>query len=140
MTMDTESAVARRLVQLFQPLGLTQVHLAARVTADWHGLIRTQPEMIASLTLVCPTGLEASPLRSLATRLFMLTGDQGAPAEAVHQAMADLPEATLATLHNYFAHPRADILSGRCSKGVDLLLSSKVVEAEKPQRERVAAW
>jgi hypothetical protein len=99
MTMDTESAVARRLVQLFQHLGLTQVHLAARVTADWHGLISTQPEMIASLTLVCPTGLEASPLRSLATRLFMLTGDQGAPAEAVHKAMADLPEATLATLH-----------------------------------------
>src|SRR2546429_2959277 len=75
MTMDTESVVARRLVQLCQHLGLTQVHLAARVTDDWHGLISTQPEMIASLSLVCPTGLEASPLRSLATRLFMLTGD-----------------------------------------------------------------
>jgi len=30
--------------------------------------------------------------------------------------------------------------SGRCSKGIDLLLSSKVVEVEKPQRERVASW
>ena len=116
MTIDAESAVARRLVQLFEHLGLTQVHLAARVTADWQSLIRTQPEMIASLTLVCPTGLEASPLRSLAARLLLLTGDQGAPAEAVHTAMADLPEATLATLDNYFAHPRADILRDRADE------------------------
>ena len=116
MTMDAESAVARRLVQLFEHLGLAQVHIAARVTADWHGLISTQPERIASLMLVCPTGIEAGPLRSLAARLLMLTGDQGAPAEAVHKAMADLPEATLATLHNYFAHPRADILTDRADE------------------------
>jgi|RhiMetdeSRZDD1v2_1073273.scaffolds.fasta_scaffold204633_3 hypothetical protein len=28
----------------------------------------------------------------------------------------------------------------RCSKGVDLLLLSKVAETEKPQRARVASW
>src|SRR6266849_10555398 len=32
------------------------------------------------------------------------------------------------------------ITTGRCSKGVELLLSSQVGGAEKPQRERVAAW
>jgi len=72
--------------------------------------------MIASLTLVSPTGLEASPLGTLGSRLLMLTGDQGAPAEAVQKAMADLPEATLVTLHNYFGHPRADILADRADE------------------------
>ena len=116
MTLDAESSVAERLGQLFRHLGLEQVHIAARVTADWHGLVNAQPEMIASLTLVSPTGLEASPLGALGSRLLMLTGDQGAPAEAVQKAMADLPEATLVTLHNYFGHPRADILTDRADE------------------------
>ncbi len=113
MTTDAESAVDRRLVQLFQHLGLEQVHIAARVTADWHGLAATHPETIASLTLVCPTGLEATPLVALASRVLVLTGDQGAPAEAIRKAMAALPEATLIILHDYFSHTRADLLTDR---------------------------
>ncbi len=113
MATDAASAVAGRLVELFRHLGLERVHLAARVTADWHGLATTHPEACASLTLICPTGLDASPLGALATRLLMLTGDQGSPAEAIRKTMADLPEATLVTLHNYFGHPRADILADR---------------------------
>src|SRR3989475_10981268 len=113
MTTDAESAVDRRLVQLFQHLGLEQVHIAARVTADWHGLAATHPETIASLTLVCPTGLEATPLVTLASRVLVLTGDQGAPAEAIRKAMAALPEATLIILHDYFSHTRADLLTDR---------------------------
>ncbi len=97
MVTDAESSVDRRLVQLFRHLGLEQVHIAARVTADWHGLAATHPETIASLTLVCPTGLEATPLVALASRVLVLTGDQGAPAEAIRKAMAALPEATLIT-------------------------------------------
>lgn len=113
MATDTESAVDRRLVQLLRHLGLEQVHIAARVTADWHGLATTHPETIASLTLVCPTGLEATPLGALASRVLVLTGDQGAPAEAIRKAMAALPEATVIILHNYYGHPRADLLTDR---------------------------
>jgi hypothetical protein len=36
--------------------------------------------------------------------------------------------------------PNEKFIGGRCSKGVDLLLLSKVAETEKPQRERVASW
>jgi hypothetical protein len=57
MTLDAEGSVAGRLGQLFRHLGLEQVHIAARVTADWHGLVSAQPEMIASLTLVSPLAL-----------------------------------------------------------------------------------
>lgn len=113
MPMDAERSVEERLVQLFQHLGLDRVHVAARVTADWRGLATAHPETIASLTLVCPTGLEAAPLVALASRLLLLTGDQGAPAEAIQRVLTALPEATRITLQDYFGHPRADILTDR---------------------------
>src|SRR6266705_625563 len=113
MATDAESSVDRRLVQLFRHLGLEQVQIAARVTADWHGLAATHPETVVSLTLVCPTGLEATPLVALASRVLVLTGDQGAPAEAIRKTMASLPEATLIILHDYFSHTRADLLTDR---------------------------
>ena len=84
-------------MRLFRQLGLDRVHLAARVAADWRGLATTHPETIASLTLVCPTGLDATPLGALTSRVLVLTGDQGTPAEAISKAMPAHPEASIIT-------------------------------------------
>lgn len=100
-------------MQLFRQLGLDRVHLAARVAADWRGLATTHPETIASLTLVCPTGLDATPLGALTSRVLVLTGDQGTPAEAISKAMTAHPEASIITLNDYYGHPRADLLTDR---------------------------
>ena len=100
-------------MQLFRRLGLDRVHLAARVTADWRDLATTRPETIASLTLVCPTGLDATPLGALTSRVLVLTGDQGTPAEAISKAMAAHSEASIITLSDYYGHPRADLLADR---------------------------
>src|SRR5438128_349376 len=108
-----KSSVDERLVRLFRQLGLDRVHLAARVAADWRGLATTHPETIASLTLVCPTGLDATPLGALTSRVLVLTGDQGTPAEAISKAMAAHPEASIITLNDYYGHPRADLLTDR---------------------------
>jgi 2-polyprenyl-3-methyl-5-hydroxy-6-metoxy-1,4-benzoquinol methylase len=108
-----KSSVDERLVQLFRQLGLDRVHLAARVAADWRGLATTRPETIASLTLVCPTGLDATPLGALTSRVLVLTGDQGTPAEAISKAMPAHPEASIITLNDYYGHPRADVLTDR---------------------------
>src|SRR5207253_435706 len=114
VTLERVSALRRsvveRLVQLFRQLGLDRVHLAARVTADWRGLATTRPETIASLTLVCPTGLDATPLGALTSRVLVLTGDQGTPAEAISKAMPAHPEASIITLNDYYGHPRADLV------------------------------
>jgi 2-polyprenyl-3-methyl-5-hydroxy-6-metoxy-1,4-benzoquinol methylase len=83
------------------------------VTADWRGLATTRPETIASLTLVCPTGLDATPLGALTSRVLVLTGDQGTPAEAISKAMPAHPEASIITLNDYYGHPRADLLTDR---------------------------
>src|SRR2546426_11929776 len=113
MTTDAKSPVDQRLVQLFRHVGLDRTHIAARVTAGWRGLAATWPETIASLTLVCPTGLDATPLGALASRVLVLTGDQGTPAEAISKAMAAHPEASIITLNDYYGHPRADLLTDR---------------------------
>jgi SAM-dependent methyltransferase len=65
------------------------------------------------LTLLCPSELEPGPLGALASQLLVVRGDQGQPAEVVQRAVAVLPRATLITLHDYFGHPRADILTDR---------------------------
>jgi 2-polyprenyl-3-methyl-5-hydroxy-6-metoxy-1,4-benzoquinol methylase len=83
------------------------------VTADWRDLATTRPETIASLTLVCPTGLDATPLGALTSRVLVLTGDQGTPAEAISKAMPAHPEASIITLNDYYGHPRADLLTDR---------------------------
>src|SRR5437667_4573513 len=108
-----KSSVDERLVRLFRQLGLDRVHLAARVAADWRGLATTHPETIASLTLVCPTGLDATPLGALTSRVLVLTADQGTPAEAISKAMPAHPEASIITLNDYYSHPRADLLTDR---------------------------
>ncbi len=66
-----------------------------------------------SLTLVCPFGLDPNPLPALGSRLLVFSGDRGPPAEALRRIMANLSEATLATLHDYFSPVWADVIADR---------------------------
>jgi hypothetical protein len=77
MTTDLPLAVEQRLTHLLQHLGLAQAHWAARTTGDWHGLVTTHPDRIASLTPVCPSAMDPPALRSLAARCLLVSGDHG---------------------------------------------------------------
>ena len=123
MIATPELSVAQRLTQLLQHLNLSRTHVAARLPADWGGLAATHPETITSLTLVCPTAIAPEVLLPLASRLLVITGDQGEPAEAVRGALTALPGATPVTLSNYFGHPRADILAERTTEIETALLA-----------------
>jgi hypothetical protein len=68
---------------------------------------------LASLTLLCPFYLDPSPLGPCASRLLLVTGDQGPPAALVQHAAAQLPGATLVTLPDYFSPPWADGITDR---------------------------
>jgi SAM-dependent methyltransferase len=111
MTADTAPPLAARLLQLLHRLGIQQAHFGGRLTGDWSGLANAHPEAIASLTLICPTDLLAQAVQPLSSRTLVFTGDQGAPAESVRRAAASAPDATVVTLHNYFGHPRADVVA-----------------------------
>jgi SAM-dependent methyltransferase len=113
MKEDRQIPVAERLVQLLHQFGIDRAHVAARLSADWSGLASAHPERIASLSLVCPGEVPPQVLPSLAARLLIFTGDQGAPAEMAGRAAEVATGATIVTLRDYFGHPRADLLVDR---------------------------
>ena len=100
MTTEVERPIEERIVQVLQHLGIAQAHVAARVPGDWQGIATTHPESIASLTLVCPQGMEPNILGPLASRLLVISGDQGRPAERARRVVMNLPEATLHILRD----------------------------------------
>ena len=103
MATESELPVEGRLYQLLQELGIPRAHFAARGIGDWNDFATIHSEHVSSLTLVCPRGIEPDTLRALAHRLLVLEGDQGQPAEITRRVMANLPEATLVTLDDYFS-------------------------------------
>lgn len=123
MMTETEPPIAARLIQLMRHLGLERAHVAGRLTGDWSGLAISHPETIASLTLVCPTDIQASALSHLASRLLVFTGDQGRPAEAVQRAATVQPGASIITLPGYFGHPRADVVADHIGAIGDAMLA-----------------
>ena len=111
---EVECPVEERLVQLFQHLGIARAHIAARGGGDWGGLATRHPACIASLTLICPRGMDTGALTTLAPRLLVFAGDQGRPDALVRQNVAPLQEATLITLRDYISPTiYADVVADR---------------------------
>ena len=61
MAAEAELPVEERILQLLRHLGIQQAHFAASTPADWEGLVTAHPEVISSLTLVCPRSLAGNP-------------------------------------------------------------------------------
>jgi len=109
-----ELPVEERLLQLLQHLGIARSHFAARGGGDWGGLAARHPGCIASLTLICPRGMDPSPLGTLAPRLLVLAGDQGRPDELVRHVVGNLQGATLIALRDYVSPTiYADVVADR---------------------------
>lgn len=113
MATQATYPVEERIVQLLRHLGIEQAHFAASMSRDWGGLVTTYPDIVSSLTLVCPMGVNLDALRANTPRLLVVTGDQGRPAQETRQIVGDLPGATLSTLPNYFSPPWADVIADR---------------------------
>ena len=101
MVAETDVPVAERIVQVLQHLHIEQAHIASRVVGDWHGLLTVSPERMTSLTLVCPPGMDPAPLQALASRLLVITGDQGRSTDNIRRMLSSFPEARLVTLQGY---------------------------------------
>jgi hypothetical protein len=67
MATDLELPIEERIMQVLQHLSIAPAHIAARVPGDWLGLAAKHPEAVASLTLVCPQGMEPDLLSPLAS-------------------------------------------------------------------------
>ena len=110
---ESDLSVEERLVLLLQHLGIQRAHFAARVTRDWNGFVTTHLESVSSLTLVCPQPFDSHVPGRLASRLLVLTGDQGRPAELVRRATTSLTGANFHTLNDYPVFPWSDPAADR---------------------------
>ena len=62
-------------------LGIERAHFAACMPRDWQGLVANHPEVVASLTLICPMGINARLLAASSVPVLCITGDQGRQAQ-----------------------------------------------------------
>jgi ubiquinone/menaquinone biosynthesis C-methylase UbiE len=114
--MATEVALptAERIFEVVRQLGLERAHFAGREFQEFDGLVRAHPEIIASLTLVCPPRtLNPETLRPLSSRLVCFYGGKGPNAATVRDSMATLPEATRHCLEDYLDVNWADVVADR---------------------------
>jgi hypothetical protein len=113
MAGTTALPLEERLVHLFHHLGVEQAHVAARDAADWQGLVTAYPDRLASLALICPLSLDPRVLQPLASRLLVVTGDEGPAAARVRHLLTDLPGATALILREYMSLGWSDVTAER---------------------------
>src|SRR5262249_10481498 len=112
MATEPELRIEERIFHPLQHLGLKQAHFAARQFQEFDGLARVHPEIISSLTLVCPPRtLNADSLRALGDRLLCFYGGKGPNAPIVRESLASLPEAMRPCLQDYLDFNWEDIIA-----------------------------
>jgi ubiquinone/menaquinone biosynthesis C-methylase UbiE len=113
MTTPADQTVAERVSRLLRHLGIERAHFAASMPRDWEGLVTSYPDIVSSLTLVCPMGVNLEALRANQRRLLILTGDRGRSPEEARRTLAGLPTATWMCLRDYAGLPWSDTIADR---------------------------
>ena len=89
--IETDLSIEQEILSLLEHLGIEKAHFGARVPRDWQSLVKTHPEAVASLSLLCPRSVDPGALAILDSRLLVIAGDQGDDAGAVRRGMENLP-------------------------------------------------
>ena len=113
MESGVNLTVEQRILKVLHHLGIERAHFAASMPRDWAGLLTSHPDIVLSLILVAPWGFKLGALRLHASRLLVISGDQGRPAEEARRALQNLPAATWISLRDYFSPNWADIIADR---------------------------
>jgi len=116
--------VEERILQLLHHLGLEKAHFAAREFQEFDGLARAHPEILASLTLVCPPRtLKIDALQPLASRLLCFYGGKGPNAAIVEKSLAAMPDAARIRFENYLDVNWSDVVADHVDAIGDGLLN-----------------
>ena len=126
-------------MSLLDHLGIERAHFGARVPQDWQPLVKTHPEAVASLTLLCPRSVDPRALAILDSRLLVITGDQGDESGEVKRGIEQLPQATAVALNNYSPGNETDLVADRAQEIGDAMLDflGRVNEGRANQEPRV---
>ncbi len=113
MTTQANQAIEERIFQLLRHLSVERAHFAASMPRDWEGIVTAHPDIVSSLTLVCPMGVNLAALRVNPQPVLIVTGDRGRSAEEVRRSMGSLPAATWIGLRDHAGLPWSDTLADR---------------------------
>ncbi len=121
--IETSLSVDQEILNLLKHLGIGKAHFGARVPRDWQSLVKTHPEAVASLTLLCPRSVDVRALAILNSRLLVIVGDQGNEAMAARRGIKNLPQATAVALENYSLEEATDPGADRAQEIGDAMLA-----------------
>lgn len=113
MTQTTSAPLDQRLTQLMRHLGIKRSHFAACMPRDWEGLVQSERDKVATLTLICPMGINRQALGDDPLPLLIVAGDRGRAALAAHEDAAKIAGAIDLKLANYFSPSWADAVADR---------------------------
>ena len=113
MTNLTNTPLEDRLIELMRHLGIERAHFAACMPRDWVGLLGRYKNSVASLTLMCPMGIELETLRDGPPPVLVVTGDKGRGGLDAIRDTAKIAGARSLILENYFSPPWADPVRDR---------------------------
>lgn len=119
MSTAAELTVAQRLYQLYQHLGLKQAHVGAG-GSDWQTLANNYPELLTSLTLICPGTPNPENLQHLDDNLLVFTGASGDEAARELSLIKTVSNGSLTSLDN--VAPWSDILADNADSVLSTML------------------
>lgn len=90
-----------RILNVLEHLGIVKAHFAARVPSDIVGLIGSQTETVASLTMICPESLDRNTFSEIAGRLLIVSGDSSPTDHRIIDTARRLPDAQHVALEGY---------------------------------------
>ena len=113
MTNLANAPLEDRLIELMRHLGIERAHFAACMPRDWVGLLTRHKNTVASLTLMCPMGIELAPLVASPPPILIVTGDKGRGGLDAIRDAKKIAGARSLVLENYFSPPWADPIGDR---------------------------
>ncbi|MBV8406542.1 MAG: methyltransferase domain-containing protein [Alphaproteobacteria bacterium] len=108
-----ESALADRLLALWDHLGLGVAHVATQMPGDLADFVRASPSRLGGVVLCAPTRLDPAPFAEVADRLLMVCGSTGLTADVTAAGAKRLPDAKRIVLADYEAPGWADVMADR---------------------------
>jgi SAM-dependent methyltransferase len=85
------------------------------MSGDWGELVTKHPELVQSLTVICPHLNKGVPehLDAFPVPVLVISGDQGKPAERARSVAESFANGRLLTLEHYFSPMWADVIADR---------------------------
>src|SRR4249920_3878530 len=98
--MSFNIPLEERLAQLLGHLKIERAHFAACMPRDWEGLVAKHAELVSSLTLLCPMGVNVPLLAAASLPILCISGDKGRSAQEAQRAASGLANATVIRLRD----------------------------------------